>query len=64
MTQEEQYVLLELEAPAGVNGEAKRLAGVSWSYFGWATTRCRERHALGRGELQRNDESGDGQRDR
>jgi len=28
----EQYILLELEAPAGVAGQARRLAGVRWSY--------------------------------
>jgi Ca-activated chloride channel family protein len=28
----EQYVLLELEAPQGAPGEARRLAGVRWSY--------------------------------
>jgi Ca-activated chloride channel family protein len=30
---QEQYVLLELEAPAGASGEARRLAGVSWSFL-------------------------------
>ena len=29
----EQYILLELEAPAGMSGQTRRLAGVSWSYL-------------------------------
>jgi Ca-activated chloride channel family protein len=39
----EQYILLELEAPAGANGEAKRLAGVSWSYLRMGETPVTER---------------------
>jgi len=40
---QEQYVLLELEAPVGSNGEAKRLAGVSWSYLRMGSTPVAER---------------------
>jgi len=39
----EQYILLELEAPTGANGEAKRLAGVSWSYLRMGETPVTER---------------------
>jgi len=40
---QEQYVLLELEAPVGSNGEAKRLAGVSWSFLRMGSTPVAER---------------------
>ena len=42
---QEQYVLLELVAPAGANGEARRLAGVSWSYLRMGDTPVEERGA-------------------
>jgi Ca-activated chloride channel family protein len=34
----EQYILLELEAPAGSSGQARRLANVHWSYLRMGTT--------------------------
>jgi Ca-activated chloride channel homolog len=40
---EEQHILLELEAPAGGNGEARRLAGVSWSYLRMGPTPTTEK---------------------
>jgi len=39
---EKQHVLLELEAPAGTNGEARRLAEVSWSYLRMGKTTVAE----------------------
>ena len=40
---EEQSILLELEAPAGASGEARRIAGVSWSYLRLGETPVTER---------------------
>lgn len=39
----EQYILLELEAPAGMSGQTRRLAGVSWSYLRMGSSPVTER---------------------